>query len=99
MQVDVDTAISLGLLINELMTNAVKHAFVNHPAPEAFLSIVRYGSGLKLRMHDNGPGYRFPGNGNGFGMKLIDLLIRKLKGQLHQPDPNTLEIQMAGPIS
>lgn len=99
MQLDVDTAISLGLLINELMTNAVKHAFVNHVAPEASLSIVRDGSGLVLRMHDNGPGFHFPGNGNGFGMKLIQLLIRKLKGQLQQPDQNTLEIRMAGPIS
>jgi two-component sensor histidine kinase len=95
MQLDVDTAISLGLLINELMTNAVKHAFVHHTAPEASLSIVRDGSGLMLRVRDNGPGFHFPGNGNGFGMRLIQLLIRKLKGQLTQPDPNTLEIRMA----
>lgn len=94
MQLDVDTAISLGLLINELMTNAVKHAFANHASPETSLSIIRDGSGLLLRMHDNGPGFRFPGDGNGFGMKLIHLLIRKLKGQLQQPDKNTLEIKM-----
>lgn len=98
LQVDVDTAISLGLLINELMTNAVKHAFVDQRSPEVALTIRCIESGLLLRMYDNGTGYHFPGHGNGFGMKLIQLLVRKLKGEVHQPDRNTIEIRASFPL-
>lgn len=94
MQVDVDTAISIGLLINELITNAFKHAFAGHPTPELTLSLNKKEGGMLLTLKDNGPGFRYPGHGTGFGMKLIDLLVRKLNGTLSQPDPNTVEIFM-----
>lgn len=93
-QLDADTAIALGLLINELMTNAIKHAFSQNPAPRVELSLVREGAGLLLRMRDNGPGFRFPGNGSGFGMRLVQLFLRRLKGRVEQPDPNTVVIYM-----
>src|SRR5690606_35581517 len=32
-QVDIDKAIPLGLIINELISNAFKHAYVDHPSP------------------------------------------------------------------
>lgn len=94
LQVDIDTAISLGLLINEFITNAVKHAFHNHSSPEIFLSLSKEGKELRMKIRDNGPGFQFPGNGQGFGMKLIGLLVRKLKGKVHQPNANTIEISM-----
>ncbi len=94
-QVDVDTAISIGLLINELVTNAIKHAFEGHRSPELSLTVKRVESDmLMLSFRDNGPGFHYPGSGKGFGMKLIGLLLRKLKAALHQPDPNTLEVRM-----
>lgn len=93
-QVDVDTAISIGLLINELITNAIKHAFGGHTSPELTLVLKQEAGSLVLLLRDNGPGFRYPGGGNGFGMKLIGLLLRKLKATLRQPDLNTLEIRM-----
>lgn len=99
MQLDADSAISLGLLINELMTNAMKHAFARHSAPQVSLSITREEGGMHLSMRDNGPGFQFPGNGNGFGMKLIQLLLRKLKGRITQPDMNTVDIRFDLPVA
>lgn len=93
-EVDIDTAISLGLLINEFITNSVKHAFSKHDSPELVLSVVREGKDLVLRIGDNGPGFHFPGNGSGFGMQLIALLIRKLNGRAVQPDSKSVEIRM-----
>lgn len=93
-QLDIDTAITLGLLINELTTNAVKHALSLHDAPEVILALHRGGRELTLSMQDNGPGFRFPGNGTGFGTKLIQLLVKKLVGVLHQKNLNTIEITM-----
>lgn len=98
---DIDTSISLGLLINELITNAVKHAFAHHDNPELSLALKQMDHGLMLTVRDNGPGFRYPGSGRGFGMKLIQLLVRKLNGTLTQSDPNTLVIRLAGdrPVS
>jgi two-component sensor histidine kinase len=93
-QLDVDTAVSIGLLINELITNAIKHAFSRHPAPELHLILKRESNGLSLVIRDNGPGFRYPSSSHGFGMKLIGLLVRKLKATLHQSDNNTLEIRI-----
>lgn len=98
-QLDADSAISLGLLINELMTNAMKHAFARHNGPQVSLSITREEGGMHLSMRDNGPGFQFPGNGNGFGMKLIQLLLRKLKGRITQPDRNTVDIRFDLPMA
>lgn len=100
-QLDIDTAITLGLLINELTTNAVKHALGQHETPEIILALRRDECGLTLSMQDNGPGFKFPGNGTGFGTKLIQLLVKKLRGDLYQKNANTLEIRITfgNPVS
>lgn len=96
--VDVDTAIALGLLVNELVTNAMKHALVNHPSPLFTLTLKTDQDGLLLKVVDNGPGYRYGASTDGFGTKLIGLLLRKLKGTLQQPDPNTVAIRMEAAV-
>jgi two-component sensor histidine kinase len=56
-EIDLPTerAIPLGLMVNELLTNAFKHAFPNDRA--GFVSVrFRYGSGLELAVEDNGVG-------------------------------------------
>lgn len=96
-RVDVDSAIALGLLINELATNAIKHAFGNHQSPEFSLKIAREGNHVRLSVSDNGPGYSLQmSKGKGFGIRLMELLLRKLKGTVVQIDPTTLEIQLNG---
>ncbi len=94
-RVDIETGISIGLLVNELLTNSVKHAFLNHPAPEFNLTIREEGDEIVMQISDNGPGFELKKSGkHGFGIRLIELLVRKLKGALLQIDPNTLEIRI-----
>ena len=96
-RVDIETGISIGLLVNELLTNSVKHAFANHAAPEFHLTIRKDGSEIVLEMSDNGPGFKLrQSGGQGFGIRLIELLLRKLKGSLVQLDANTLQIRFSG---
>ncbi|MBL7847775.1 MAG: sensor histidine kinase [Cyclobacteriaceae bacterium] len=96
-RVDVESAIALGLLINELATNAMKHAFAHLATPAFGLELLRTTEGIRIRVTDNGPGYSLPQvSGRGFGIKLVGLLLRKLKGNMVQPNPNTIEVKITG---
>jgi len=81
---DVDTAVPLGLIVNELLTNALKYAF---PKKNGIITIVlNYKSKglLNLVVTDNGIGKQ-EGNiiqGTGFGTQLIHLLTQQLEGTL-----------------
>jgi two-component sensor histidine kinase len=82
----VDTAIPCGLIINELVTNALKHAF-----PEAASGSIRITAAqeppgwLKLMVQDDGIG--IPENVNlrrsgSLGLELVNTLVRQLHAKL-----------------
>lgn len=83
-QVDIDKAVPLGLIINELISNAFKHAYVDHPAPELIVDLRKEGKGaLCIDIRDNGNGIRPPEEtrGNSFGLRLVNMLVSELKGK------------------
>ncbi|MCC3155628.1 sensor histidine kinase [Hymenobacter sp. 15J16-1T3B] len=84
--VDVEVALPLGLLLNELLTNACKYALAGHPAPQLRISLhPTEGGYLCLRVADNGPGrdaVPAAGAGTSFGQRLIGLLTQQLDGEL-----------------
>jgi len=86
-QMDVDSAIPLGLIVNELLTNSFKHAFPN--SKEGIVKIVFQEIEKKrflLEIIDNGIGIsNFDINNDqntGFGSLLIDLLVKQLDGSM-----------------
>lgn len=81
--VDVDRAVPLGLILNELVTNALKHAYGQVARPLLRLHLSGPAGGLLLEVEDNGPG-RPPGfdAGNSFGTQLIVALSEQIGGQL-----------------
>ncbi|MEZ4686082.1 MAG: histidine kinase dimerization/phosphoacceptor domain -containing protein [Bacteroidia bacterium] len=83
---DVDTAVPLGLIVNELVTNSLKYAFA--PGEEGTVTI---GLGqeseeqLVLKVSDNGSGAEDSPEQEGstsFGSKLVQLLTTQLEGSL-----------------
>jgi two-component sensor histidine kinase len=88
-EMDIDKAIILGLLINELATNAFKHAFgANNPYPQLEVGLIRHeGSAFKLRIKDNGPGM-LSGNTRSLGMKLAESQVKQLRGELQVTSDN-----------
>ncbi|MCF6222800.1 MAG: histidine kinase [Flavobacteriaceae bacterium] len=86
-ELDVDTAIPLGLLVNELLTNAFKYAFPNRRKGNVNIGLqVVGGQTIKLRVEDNGVG-QFKNeviHGTGFGTELIKLLTIQLDGKMHK---------------
>ena len=85
-QLDIDTAIPLGLIVNELMTNSIKHAFSNHTNPEIRISIEKETEGnYRLNYADNGEG--LPQDldlkkTKTLGIRLVRSLAKQLLGKM-----------------
>ncbi|WP_421764255.1 tetratricopeptide repeat-containing sensor histidine kinase [Ekhidna sp.] len=82
LMIDVDTIIPIGLILNELICNSLKHAF-----PESEEGLIKVGlkevdNELKLEIRDNGIGSKSAPSEKSFGMVLIDSLAMKLKATL-----------------
>lgn len=101
-ELDVDKAIPLGLIINELVSNAFKYAFRDLPEPElnVFISSGE-DSDLLVQVKDNGAGFKEPGPGHAgsFGLKMVKLLMRELKGKYKVEAQNGTTFSLHIPIS
>ena len=80
---DIQTAIPIGLIVNELVNNAYKHAFINKNYGKIEVELKENQSGFLLSVTDNGIGF----NDNqkkqdGLGLELVKLLVSQIKGVL-----------------
>lgn len=85
MSLDVDTAIPLGLILNELVTNALKYAFPNGKTGTVRIALWKNEQNhLCLQVSDNGVGRENAlkdEKSTGFGTNLVQMLSKKLKGK------------------
>jgi two-component sensor histidine kinase len=82
---DIDTTISCGLIINELVTNSLKHAFENIERPEIGVSFKAYDGHATLVYGDNGRGIPEHVNflsGETLGLQLVNMLANQLGGSI-----------------
>ena len=84
LRVDVDSAIPLSLIINELLANALKYAFPDGRRGHITVRLWRDSAEqVCLKILDNGVGVKHVDalpQGTGFGTRLIKILNKKLKG-------------------
>lgn len=81
LKLDVDTAIPIGLIINELVINTLKYAFEKTNSPAITVSLIKQSENLILEVSDNGSGKVSDlENSKSFGMKLIKSLSRQIGG-------------------
>jgi two-component sensor histidine kinase len=82
---DVDTVIPLALIINELLSNALKHAFAGPAAGEIGIHLYQRAGELILEVRDSGkglpPGFD-PTSTSNFGFKLVRILAERLGAEL-----------------
>jgi two-component sensor histidine kinase/branched-subunit amino acid transport protein len=82
----IDTAIPLGLLINEAITNSLKYGIKENAGGEISISLKKEtGNDYVLNIGDNGEGYPesiTPRTSKSLGLKLIYNLTRQLKGSI-----------------
>jgi two-component system, sensor histidine kinase PdtaS len=85
LQLDVDTAIPLGLIVNELVTNSLKYAFPDSRQGTVEITLRQNERGkLCLKVADNGVGLAGAPvlkNSTSFGSNLVEMLSKKLKGK------------------
>jgi PAS domain S-box-containing protein len=82
---NLDVAIYCGLIINELVTNSMKHAFVDRKQGRIKVQLHRNKSGFQLVVSDNGrpiPNDFVNGKSGSFGMQLLEILVKQLKGKM-----------------
>ncbi|KAB7731005.1 hypothetical protein F5984_09245 [Rudanella paleaurantiibacter] len=96
--ISVEQILPVVLILNELVTNACKYAFPNHPAPELTVRCWHESGRIRLRVQDNGPGIR-PGTARtGFGRRLIALQTEQLwaEASFSQPPGLTFDLSIPG---
>lgn len=85
-KLDIDVAIPLGLILNELISNAYKYAFDGREAGEITVELKRLNEErLQLEVADNGAGLppEFTlEKTKSLGLKLVNILTRQLNGTL-----------------
>ena len=75
-----DRALSVGLIINEIVSNAFKHAFADRDEGRLYFELAREGEGARLTVKDDGPGYTPGSSGKGMGSRLIAGFVAQLGG-------------------
>jgi two-component sensor histidine kinase len=82
---NLDTAVPLGLMINEIFTNAFKHGVKDQEKGRIYITIEKKGDGYVMLIGDNGPGF-FNGCdfdlGETMGMLLLQNLADQMDGEL-----------------
>ncbi len=85
--VNIDTMIHVGLLINELVSNSLKHAFPNGASGEIGITVTRADRGTTLRLIVSDTGVGFPAEidfrkTQTLGLQLVCLLTAQLNGTI-----------------
>lgn len=93
LNLDIDTAVPLGLIVNELLTNSLKYAFEKGQEGKIKISLQQQPNGkLHLEVSDNGMGKVATTQGTGFGSQLINLLTRQLNGEMREEIVNGTKV-------
>ncbi|MDP1829322.1 MAG: PAS domain S-box protein [Archangium sp.] len=84
-ELPIDVSVPCGLLVNELLTNALRHAFPSGSPGRVTISCLRRDTLCELSVSDDGVGIA-PGVVSGqprtLGLRLVNSLVRQLGGEL-----------------
>jgi len=80
LRLEPDKALPIGLIVNELITNAFKHAFVDDQIGHVAVQLETIGDQIELRVEDDGVGCSEQ-PASGLGTKLVALLVDQLGGK------------------
>lgn len=99
---DVDTAVSLGLVINELTSNAIEHAFPEGQIGKIRISVRKTDpQTLELVISDNGVGLPpeiTPDTQGTLGLQLVGSLVNQLNGFLNISRKDGTSIKISVPV-
>jgi two-component sensor histidine kinase len=101
-RLDTDRAVSLGVIVNELITNACKYAYGPEESGEVRILLTRDDeAGLRLVVEDDGRGWA-PGEavqGTGLGARVIRAMADSLGAQIaYDPDHRGVRATLTAPL-
>jgi two-component sensor histidine kinase/PAS domain-containing protein len=88
-EMGIHRAVPCALILNELATNALRHAFPDGRSGEVWISLRRSTPGeLELSVEDNGVGcvqVVADRNGKSLGLRIVEILTKQLEGSVERP--------------
>ncbi|KAF5083299.1 PAS domain S-box protein [Methanobacterium aggregans] len=85
---DIETAVPCGLIVNELFTNSIKHAFPNGRKGHVVLNFSKDNHGIcVLRVEDNGVGFQNV-KVDKIGLNIVNSMVEALNGEINVSNHN-----------
>jgi two-component sensor histidine kinase len=82
---NIETCIPCGLIITEIVSNSIKHAFPDEMEGKIRVELLKSDGQITLKLMDNGigfPEYIDPEKPDTFGLKLVNLLVNQIRGTI-----------------
>lgn len=96
LKIDIETSIPLGLIINELITNAFKYAFIDATKKHALTIVITENSenNYSFLYQDNGPGIseNMIDEPKTMGLQLVEALVEQINGTLKIDSSDGLKV-------
>ncbi len=97
-----DQAIPCGLILNELITNAIKHAFPGEKKGRIAVRFLQHENGFfELSVSDDGigiPEKTTAGGGDSLGLRIVDVLAEQLGGKLKKESGKGASYSIVFPV-
>lgn len=81
-----DKAAPLALIVNELVTNALKHAFADREGGRLGIRVHKPNGKLRIEVADDGHGMNGAKDTSSFGLRLVSSLARQLQAEIEWLD-------------
>jgi len=102
LHVEIDKAVFIGLILNELIANCFEHALKGADKPKLMVGLFADQGRIHISVKDNGPGMppqAFSANHQSFGLSLVDKLVHEEKGTANFFNDNGACCEITLPVS
>ncbi|HZF93697.1 MAG TPA: DUF4118 domain-containing protein [Allosphingosinicella sp.] len=90
-------AVTIGLMINELVTNAVRFAFAEDEPGNILVFFRRAENGFSLEVIDDGRGFRSEARSGSVGQRMLRALVAQLDGTIQWAGPPGTRVTVSFP--
>jgi two-component sensor histidine kinase len=99
LRLDLQLAVPLGLILNEVVSNALRHAFPPDRTGTLTIAIHSHDGWIDTTVSDDGIGLPKPMRGDSLGFKLIDVLVAQLHGAVKVESSRGTSVSIRFPVA